>query len=55
MPQWRIVSAFGSGMHYGIAGLQHFLKKPVGANEKFALVTNVIIFLLLSAYFIKMI
>jgi hypothetical protein len=55
LPQWRVVSAFGSGLYYGIAGLQHFLKKPVGTNEKFALVTDVIIFLLLLVYFLKMI
>jgi hypothetical protein len=54
-PQWRVVSAFGSGLYFGIAGLQHFLKKPVGANERFALVTDIIIFLLLLAYFTKMI
>ncbi len=52
-PGWRVVSAFGSGIYYGIAGLQHFLKKPAGANEKFALVTDMIIFLLLLIYFIK--
>lgn len=55
LPQWRIVSAFGSGLYYGIAGVQHFLKKPVGANERFALVTDIIIFLLLLAYFVKMV
>jgi len=55
LPQWRVVSAFGSGLYYGIAGLQHFLKKPVGTNEKFALVTDVIIFILLLVYFVKMI
>ena len=55
LPQWRVVSAFGSGLYYGIAGLQHFLKKPDGINEKFALVTDVIIFILLSAYFVVMI
>jgi hypothetical protein len=55
LPQWRIVSAFGSGLYYGIAGLQHFLKKPVGTNEKFAFVTDIIIFLLLLAYFVKMV
>jgi len=53
LPQWRVVSAFGSGLYYGIAGLQHFLKKPVGANEKFALVTDIIIFLFLLAYFLR--
>lgn len=55
LPQWRIVSAFGSGLYYGIAGLQHLLKKPVGTNEKFALVTDIIIFLVLLVYFVKMI
>lgn len=55
LPQWRVVSAFGSGLYYGIAGLQHFIKKPVGTNEIFALVTDVIIFLLLLVYFIEMI
>ncbi len=55
LPQWRVVSAFGSGLYYGIAGLQHFLKKPVGTNERFALVTDVIIFALLFIYFVKMI
>lgn len=55
MPQWRIVSAFASGLYYGIAGLQHLLKKSAGANEKFALVTDILIFIFLLVYFIKMI
>ena len=55
IPQWRIVSAFGSGLYYGIAGLQHFIKKPVGANERFALVTDILIFLVLLVYFVKMV
>jgi len=55
MPQWRIVSAFASGLYYGIAGLQHLLKKTAGANEKFALVTDIVIFIFLLVYFIKMI
>ena len=54
-PKWRVVSAFGSGLYYGIAGVQHFLKKSAGTNEKFALVTDIIIFLLLLAYFVKMV
>jgi len=54
LPQWRIVSAFGSGLYYGIAGLQHLIKKPAGVNEKFALVTDILIFLFLLVYFIKM-
>jgi len=55
LPQWRIVSAFGSGLYYGIAGIQHLIKKPVGANEKFAMVTDIIIFVCLLVYFVKMI
>lgn len=54
-PSWRIVSAFGSGLYYGIAGLQHVIKKTAGANERFALATDVAIFLFLLVYFIKMI
>ncbi|MGG9962488.1 DUF6790 family protein [Ferruginibacter sp. SUN106] len=55
MPQWRIVSAFASGLYYGIAGLQHVIKKPAGANEQFALVTDILIFLFLLVYFLKII
>lgn len=54
LPQWRIVSAFGSGLYYGIAGLQHLFKKPAGVNEQFALVTDVLIFILLLVYFVRM-
>lgn len=52
-PGWRIVSAFASGLYYGIAGVQHGLKKTSGINEKFALWTDLIIFILLLIYFIK--
>lgn len=52
-PDWRVVSAFASGLYYGIAGIQHGMKKTSGINEKFALWTDLIIFALLLAYFIK--
>lgn len=52
MPQWRVVSAFGSGLYYGIAGLQHVFKKPAGVNEMFALVTDILIFILLLVYLV---
>lgn len=51
-PEWRIVSAFASGLYFGIAALQHLIKKPVGANERFALWTDIIIFVVLLLYFI---
>lgn len=52
-PEWRIVSAFASGLYYGIAGIQHGLKKASGINEKFALWTDLLIFILLLIFFIK--
>lgn len=55
MPGWRVVSAFASGLYYGIAGLQHLIKKPAGTNEMFALVTDIIIFIFLAIYFVEMI
>jgi len=50
IPSWRIVSAFGSGIYYGIAGVQHLLKKPAGPNELYALISDLFIFLVLGIY-----
>jgi hypothetical protein len=55
LPQWRIVSAFASGLYYGIAGLQHLIKKPAGPNELLALISDVLIFLVLLIYVISII
>ncbi|MBS1559008.1 MAG: hypothetical protein JST69_09820 [Bacteroidetes bacterium] len=52
-PDWRMVSAFASGLYYGMAGIQHGLKKTSSINERFALWTDVIIFLFLLVYFVK--
>lgn len=49
---WRNVSAFASGLYYCFAGLLHIVKKPVSANEKLALWSDVVIFLVLALYFI---
>lgn len=51
-PEWRIVSAFGSGLYYGLAGLQHLIKKPAGTNERFAMLTDVFVFLVLLGFFL---
>jgi len=51
LPGWRMVSAFGSGIYYGLAGLQHSLKKDPGGNQRFALYTDLIIFFFLSILF----
>lgn len=52
-PEWRVVSAFASGLYYGIAGIQHGLQKSPSINEQFALWTDLIIFGFLLAYFVK--
>jgi hypothetical protein len=50
IPQWRIVSAFGSGLFYGIAGINHLVKKAASPNEAVALVSDIFIFLALAVY-----
>ena len=42
-----VVSAFGSGLYYGLAGLLHVFKKGGGVNERFAIYTDLIIFVVL--------
>ena len=51
-PEWRLASAFASGLYYGIAGLQHLLKKPVSKNECFALWTDLLVFIVLLICFV---
>lgn len=53
-PEWRIVSAFASGIYYALAALMHIIKKPVGANEFFALWTDVIISVVLIYIVMKL-
>lgn len=53
-PEWRIVSAAGSGIFFGIAGINHIVKKPAGTNEMIALITDLFIFFFLLAYIIVM-
>ena len=53
LPGWRIISAFASGLYFGLAGIQHLVKKPVSANEKLALWTDLFIFIILLIYFIR--
>jgi len=55
LPQWRVVSAFGSGLYFGIAGLQHLIKGAVGINEMFAMATDILICIFLSVYFVTMV
>lgn len=50
LPEWRIVSAFGSGIYYGLTGLLHLIKKPVTTNEKIALISDLYIFIVLLIF-----
>jgi len=52
--EWRIVSAFASGLYYGLAAGQHLIKRSAGANETFALWTDAIIFGVLATYCLVM-
>lgn len=52
LPEWRVVSAFGSGLYFGLAALNHFIRKSAGANELFALITDIFIFIVLLIYFL---
>ena len=51
-PEWRIVCAFSSGLYFTLAALFHICRKSAGANETFALWTNLIIFGVLLIYLI---
>jgi hypothetical protein len=55
LPAWRLVSAFGSGLYYGIAGVNHFVKKVASANEMVAMVSDIFIFLDLAIYVVLMV
>ena len=55
VPSWRVVSAFASGLFYGIAGISHIVKKPAGPNEVVALASDIFLFALLAAYLFMMI
>ncbi len=55
LPAWRLVSAFGSGLYYGIAGVNHFVRKSPSANETVAMVSDIFIFLALAIYVVRMV
>lgn len=53
VPGWRMVSAFGSGIYYGLAGGLHLFRKAEGINERFALYTDIFIFAALVLIFVN--
>jgi hypothetical protein len=46
IPHWRIVSACSGGLYMGIAGMNHIIKKPAGANEVVAMISDIFIALI---------
>jgi hypothetical protein len=38
------------GLYFGLAGIQHILKKPDSANESIAMISDLFIFLLIGLY-----
>ncbi len=50
LPSWRIPAAAAGGLYFGLAGLQHLLKKRDSTNETIAMVSDLYIFLLLALY-----
>lgn len=49
-PYWTQIIAVCGGLYFGLAGMQHIIKKPVSTNETIALVSDLFIFLLMVAY-----
>jgi vacuolar-type H+-ATPase subunit I/STV1 len=50
IPEWRAAAGFTGGLYMGIAGVYHIIKKPVGANEVIAMVSDIYIFIVLAVY-----
>ena len=50
---WRIPAAFVGAVFLGLAGAQHAIKKAATANEKAALVTDLLVFLIMAIYLLN--
>jgi hypothetical protein len=48
--EWTQASAICGGLYMGIAGIQHFFKKPAGFNEWVAMVSDLFIFVIAAMY-----
>jgi hypothetical protein len=47
---WCQLAAVGGGLYFGLAGIQHVIKKPVSTNETIALISDLYIFVLMALY-----
>ena len=49
-PCWTLIIAIGGGLYFGLAGVQHIIKKPVSTNETIALISDIWIFGVMLLY-----
>ena len=54
LPHWRMAAAVSGGLFFGIAGINHLIKKPVSPNEWVAMVSDIFIALVMLAYMFSM-
>jgi len=52
IPEWRMAASCSGGLYFGIAGFSHIIKKPAGANEWIAMVSDMFIFLIMVMCFV---
>ena len=50
LPNWTLAAAMCGGMFYGFAGLQHIFSKHRTSEEAWAMVSDIVIFLVLAVY-----
>jgi hypothetical protein len=50
---WRPCAAFTGGLYFGIAGVMHAIKRPATPNEWVALTSDLFIFGIAGAYFVR--
>jgi len=50
LPQARMAAAFVGGLYYGLAGLLHLFRGEKNATERFAMITDLMVFVLLAGY-----
>lgn len=48
--EWRTAAASAGGLFFGIAGINHIIKKPVSKNEVVALISDIFIFFVMLSY-----
>jgi hypothetical protein len=50
VPSWRVAAGSIGGLYFGIAGLNHIIKKPQSPDEWLALVSDLLVFGVVASY-----